>query len=191
VVYLIQHYMIKLASDLRHVGGFHRVLRFPPPIKLTGTIKLKYCWKWRETPPHPLPIQLFPVKILLEFASIFVRLFVFHLCLAVFHLCLFIFHLCLFVFHLCLFVFHLCLFVFHLCLFVFHLCLFVCHLCLFVYHLFLFVFHLCLFYLSPLFVFQFQFVLVFIISITMFPVTLQHHLMSVFRLHTVKLNVLS
>ena len=31
-VYLIQHYVIKFVS------GFLRVLRFPPPIKLTATI---------------------------------------------------------------------------------------------------------------------------------------------------------
>jgi len=37
----IQHYVIKFVSDLLQVGGFLRVLRFPPPIKL------KYCWKWR------------------------------------------------------------------------------------------------------------------------------------------------
>ena len=30
-----QHYVIKFVSDLRQVGGFLRVLRFPPPIKLT------------------------------------------------------------------------------------------------------------------------------------------------------------
>jgi len=30
--------VIKFVSYLRHVGGFHRVLRFPPPIKLTTTI---------------------------------------------------------------------------------------------------------------------------------------------------------
>ena len=28
----------KFVSDLRYVDGFHRVLRFPPPIKLTPTI---------------------------------------------------------------------------------------------------------------------------------------------------------
>jgi hypothetical protein len=28
-------YVIKFVSDLRQVGGFLRVLRFPPPIKLT------------------------------------------------------------------------------------------------------------------------------------------------------------
>ena len=37
-VYSIRHYVIKFVSDLRQVGGFFRVLRFPPPIKLTTTI---------------------------------------------------------------------------------------------------------------------------------------------------------
>jgi len=32
------HYVIKFVSDLRKVGGFLRVLRFPPSIKLTATI---------------------------------------------------------------------------------------------------------------------------------------------------------
>jgi hypothetical protein len=40
-VYSIQHYVIKFVSDLRQVGGFLRVLRFPPPIKMTTTIYLK------------------------------------------------------------------------------------------------------------------------------------------------------
>jgi hypothetical protein len=31
-------YVIKFFSDLRQVGGFLWVLRFPPPIKLTATI---------------------------------------------------------------------------------------------------------------------------------------------------------
>jgi hypothetical protein len=35
---IVQHYMIKFVSDLPQVGGFLRVLRFPPPIKLTATI---------------------------------------------------------------------------------------------------------------------------------------------------------
>jgi len=35
---LVQHYVIKFVSDLRQVDGFLRVLRFPPPIKLTATI---------------------------------------------------------------------------------------------------------------------------------------------------------
>jgi hypothetical protein len=36
-MYLIQHYVINFVSELR------QVLRFPPPIKLTATIYLKYC----------------------------------------------------------------------------------------------------------------------------------------------------
>jgi len=32
-VYSIQHYVIKIVSDLRQVGVFLRLLRFPPPIK--------------------------------------------------------------------------------------------------------------------------------------------------------------
>jgi len=42
-VYLMQHYVIKFVNNLRQVSGF---LRFPPSIKLTATIQLKYCWKW-------------------------------------------------------------------------------------------------------------------------------------------------
>ena len=32
---------------LAATGSFFRALQFPPPIKLTVTIYLKYCWKWR------------------------------------------------------------------------------------------------------------------------------------------------
>jgi hypothetical protein len=42
-VYSVQHYAIKFVSDLWQVGGFLLVRRFPPPIKLTGMIFLKYC----------------------------------------------------------------------------------------------------------------------------------------------------
>jgi hypothetical protein len=42
-VYSIQYYVIKFVSDLRQVDGFLRVFQFPPPIKLTATIYLKYC----------------------------------------------------------------------------------------------------------------------------------------------------
>jgi hypothetical protein len=35
-VYSIQHYVIKFVSDLRQVGGFLPVVRFPSPIKLTA-----------------------------------------------------------------------------------------------------------------------------------------------------------
>ena len=37
-MYSIQHYVIKFVSDLRQVGGFLRVLLFPPPTKLTASI---------------------------------------------------------------------------------------------------------------------------------------------------------
>jgi len=37
-VYPIQNYVIKFVSDLREVGVFFQVLRFPPPIKVTATI---------------------------------------------------------------------------------------------------------------------------------------------------------
>ena len=34
----VQHYVIKFVSDFQQVGGFLRVLQFPPPIKLTAMI---------------------------------------------------------------------------------------------------------------------------------------------------------
>jgi hypothetical protein len=34
----VQHYVIKLVSDMRQVGGFRRVLWFPQPINLTATL---------------------------------------------------------------------------------------------------------------------------------------------------------
>jgi len=34
----VQHYLITFVSDLRQVGGFLRVLWFPPPLTLTATI---------------------------------------------------------------------------------------------------------------------------------------------------------
>jgi len=34
----VQHYVIKFFSDLRQVGGFLWLLRFPSPIRLTATI---------------------------------------------------------------------------------------------------------------------------------------------------------
>ena len=36
-----------LLSDLRQVGDFLQVLRFPPSIKLTASIEFTYCWKRR------------------------------------------------------------------------------------------------------------------------------------------------
>jgi hypothetical protein len=47
-VYSIQHYVIKFVSDLRQVGGFLRLLRFPPTtlvvicIDCIGSCKFNY-----------------------------------------------------------------------------------------------------------------------------------------------------
>jgi hypothetical protein len=38
----VQHYVIRFVCDLRQVGGFLRVLWFPPPIKLTGILLKVY-----------------------------------------------------------------------------------------------------------------------------------------------------
>ena len=35
---VVQHYVMTFVSGLRQVGGFLRVLLFPPPIKVTATI---------------------------------------------------------------------------------------------------------------------------------------------------------
>ena len=48
----VHYYVITFVSDLWQVSGFFQVLRFPPPIKLTTTIYLKYCWKWSWTPSN-------------------------------------------------------------------------------------------------------------------------------------------
>ena len=42
-VYTLQHLVIKFVSELRQVGGFLHVHCFPPPVKLTAMIQLKYC----------------------------------------------------------------------------------------------------------------------------------------------------
>jgi hypothetical protein len=37
-VYSVQHYVVKFVSDLQQIDVFLRVLRFLPPIKMTGKI---------------------------------------------------------------------------------------------------------------------------------------------------------
>jgi hypothetical protein len=54
----IKHYMIKFVSDLRQVGGFLRVLQFPPPIKLTATIDWLRFQILVNCPPHEGPFIL-------------------------------------------------------------------------------------------------------------------------------------
>jgi hypothetical protein len=39
-VYSIQYYIIKFVRDLRQVGGFLRMLRFPPPMKILLKVAL-------------------------------------------------------------------------------------------------------------------------------------------------------
>jgi hypothetical protein len=45
-VYSTQHYVIKFVSDMQQVGGFLRVLRFPPPLvhlAMNGVRTHKFC----------------------------------------------------------------------------------------------------------------------------------------------------
>jgi hypothetical protein len=42
-VHSIPLYVITFVDDLQQVDGFLRVLQFSPSIKLSATIKLKYC----------------------------------------------------------------------------------------------------------------------------------------------------
>jgi hypothetical protein len=51
--YSIAHYVIKFVSDLRQVGGFLRVLLYPPPTKLTAEILLKVAFKHHK-PNHQI-----------------------------------------------------------------------------------------------------------------------------------------
>ena len=74
-VLLIQHYVIKLVSDLRQVGGF---LRFSPPIKLTHDITeilLKVAFNTNKTNKKPKTTHLSQVtdkfyhKMFIEYTS--------------------------------------------------------------------------------------------------------------------------
>ena len=44
-LYSIQLYLMKFVCDLRKVGGFLQVLRFPPPIKTDGHDKIEILLK--------------------------------------------------------------------------------------------------------------------------------------------------
>jgi hypothetical protein len=61
----VQHYVIKFVSDLRQVGGFLRVLRLPPPIKLTATISEVNCGT-REEKAVPATYKT-PAVLLINF----------------------------------------------------------------------------------------------------------------------------
>jgi hypothetical protein len=52
-------YFIEFVSDLRQLGGFLRVLRFPPPTNLTATI----CTRHKSLPYPLTPILWVVIKI--------------------------------------------------------------------------------------------------------------------------------
>jgi hypothetical protein len=62
----VQHYVIKFVSDLQQVGGFLRVLRFPPPIKLARhditEILLKVALN-NITKPNHIPVHIFLIYL--------------------------------------------------------------------------------------------------------------------------------
>jgi hypothetical protein len=61
-VYSIQHYVIKFVSDLRQFGVFLRVLRFPPPIKLTSMHDItEILLKVAQTPYETKPVTILNV----------------------------------------------------------------------------------------------------------------------------------
>ena len=57
----MQHYVIKLVSDLWQVWGFLWVFWFPPPIKLTATILLEVALS--TITPNPVGILYFAHKL--------------------------------------------------------------------------------------------------------------------------------
>ena len=57
-VYSIQHYVMKIVSDLRQIGGFLRVLLFPPPIKPTATRNIVESSVKRHKPKPTVPINV-------------------------------------------------------------------------------------------------------------------------------------
>jgi hypothetical protein len=59
-VYSIQHYVTKLVSDLRQVGGFLRVLRFPPPMKTDRHDVVESGVKQHNPNPTPRVVFLIP-----------------------------------------------------------------------------------------------------------------------------------
>jgi hypothetical protein len=58
--------VIKVVSNLRQVSDFLRVYRFPPQIKFTATILLKYCWKWRFRHHNPNPLNHDVINVVLS-----------------------------------------------------------------------------------------------------------------------------
>jgi hypothetical protein len=74
----VQQYVIKFVSDLRQVGGFLRVLRYPPPIKLIDAIYLKYWWVSLNTIKQTIKQIL--NKSTVEFVSFWTQVTYSHAC---------------------------------------------------------------------------------------------------------------
>ena len=72
----IHHYVIKFVSDLRQLGVFLRVLRFPSPIKLTSTIYLIYLLKVAlntiTLTPIPTKTKLGDIVVLFIHVSLYI-----------------------------------------------------------------------------------------------------------------------
>jgi hypothetical protein len=66
---LIHHYVLKFVCDLRQVGVFLQVLRFPPPIKLTATI-FPLCGKWSYHSQFELSSLVFHIVIDVRISTI-------------------------------------------------------------------------------------------------------------------------
>jgi hypothetical protein len=75
-VYSIQHYVLKFVSDLQRVGGLHRVLWFPPSIKLTtndiAEILLKLVLNTITVTPSyvKIPVILFPPLLFCNYSLV-------------------------------------------------------------------------------------------------------------------------
>jgi hypothetical protein len=72
-VYLIQHSMIKFVSDLRQIGSFLWVLRFPPPIKSDHHDITEILLKVALNTITPPPL------FLLQNCSLFFLIWIFHM----------------------------------------------------------------------------------------------------------------
>jgi hypothetical protein len=71
--------VIKFVSDLRQIGGFLRVVLFPPPIKLTATIYLIEVMIGKKTPFTCIYFFYFQIERDWKFIAMVIdRLFVKH-----------------------------------------------------------------------------------------------------------------
>jgi len=72
-VFWIQHYVIKFVSTFQQFGCFLQVLQFPPPIKLTVTIKLKYWWTWHLNTITPYDTIIISLLFQLTKTAVYIK----------------------------------------------------------------------------------------------------------------------